>query len=191
MNPENDGCASPTAWDDWNSINWKKVERGVKSLQSRIVKAIKQKHFHKAKALLHLMSRSFYGKLVAILRVTSNKGSRTPGVDNVLWNTRGRKWKSTELLKVRGCKAKPLRRKSIKKKNGKYRHLGIPTMVDRAMQALFRLGMDPIAETTAELNLYGFRPNRSCADAVVQCHNVLCQRNSAEWILEAEPRREV
>lgn len=188
MNPATDGCASPTAWTDWNSINWKKVERGVKSLQSRIVKAIKQKRFHRAKALMHLMSRSFYGKLLAIFRVTSNKGSRTPGVDKVLWNTPGRKWKATELLKVRGYKAKPLRRKSIKKKNGKYRHLGIPTMKDRAMQALFRLGLDPIAETTADLNSYGFRSKRSCADAVVQCHNVLCQRNSAEWILEADIR---
>jgi len=186
MNPPSDGCASPTAWTDWNSIDWKKVERGVKSLQSRIVKAIKNKHFHKAKALLHLISRSFYGKLLAILRVTSNKGSRTRGVDNVLWNTPQKKWKAIEQLKVKGYKAKPLKRKSIKKKNGKYRHLGIPTMTDRAMQALFRIGLEPIAETTADLNSYGFRPKRSCADAVVQCHNVLCQRNSAEWIFEAD-----
>jgi RNA-directed DNA polymerase len=114
MNPATDGCASPTAWTDWNSIDWKKVERGVKSLQSRIVKAIKQKRFHRAKALMHLMSRSFYGKLLAIFRVSSNKGSRTPGVDKVLWNTPWKKWKASELLKVRGYKAKPLRRKSIK-----------------------------------------------------------------------------
>ncbi|MEX2568995.1 MAG: reverse transcriptase N-terminal domain-containing protein [Cyclobacteriaceae bacterium] len=66
MNPTNAGCASPTTWDDWNSINWKKVERGVKSLQSRIVKAVKQKHFHRTKALLHLMSRSFYGNRASV-----------------------------------------------------------------------------------------------------------------------------
>ena len=80
-------CAPNTTWTTWDSINWKRATRAVKSLQTRIVKAIKQKHFHKAKALLHLLSHSFYGKLLAILRVTTNKGSRTCGVDKVLWDT--------------------------------------------------------------------------------------------------------
>ena len=106
-------------WTNWDSINWKKVARGVKSLQRRIVKAVKGKHFHKAKALLILLTSSFYGKLLAILSVTSNKGSRTCGVDNVLWNTPARKWKAIEQLSVKGYKAKPLKRKSIPKKNGK------------------------------------------------------------------------
>lgn len=81
MNPSFDGCASPTNWTTWASIDWKKVEGGVKSLQRRIVKAVKAKHFHKVHALVRLLTRSFYGKLLAILRVTTNKGSRTCGVD--------------------------------------------------------------------------------------------------------------
>ncbi len=186
MNPDEPGCASETKWTTWDSINWNKVTRAVKSLQARIVKAVKAKHFHKAKALLLLLTRSFYGKLLAILRVTTNKGSRTCGVDKVLWDTPQRKWKAIEQLSIKGYKAKPLKRKSIPKKNGKLRHLGIPTIRDRAMQALFKLGLEPIAETTADPNSYGFRPKRSCADAIVQCHNVLCQRKSAEWILEAD-----
>jgi RNA-directed DNA polymerase len=186
MNPDSSGCASTTQWDNWHSINWKTVARGVKSLQRRIVKAVKAKHFHKAKALLHMLSRSFYGKLLAVLRVTSNQGSKTYGVDKELWNTPLRKWKAVKILYLKGYKAKPLRRKSIPKKNGKLRHLGIPTMKDRAMQALFKLGLEPVAETTADLNSYGFRPKRSCADAIEQCHNVLGKRTSAGWILEAD-----
>ena len=124
--------------------------------------------------------------MLAILRVTANKGSRTCGVDKVLWNTPEKKWKAIEQLKVKGYKAKPLKRKSIKKKNGKLRHLGIPTIRDRAMQALFKLALEPIAETMADPNSYGFRSERSCADAIVQCHNALSQRKSAEWILEED-----
>ena len=190
MNLPNSGCASETIWTTWDSINWDKVARAVKSLQARmytrIVKAVKAKHFHKAKALLLLLTRSFYGKLLAVLRVTTNKGSRTCGVDKVLWNTPLRKWNAIEQLSIKGYQAKPLKRKSIPKKNGKLRHLGIPTIRDRAIQALFKLGLEPIAETTADPNSYGFRPKRSCADAIVQCYNVLCQRKSAEWILEAD-----
>ncbi len=186
MNLPKGGCASETNWTSWNSIQWNRVVRAVKSLQARIVKAVKAKHFHKAKALLLLLTRSFYGKLLAILRVTSNKGSRTCGVDKIRWNTPHKKWKAIEQLSIKGYKAKPLKRKSILKKNGKLRHLGIPTIRDRAIQALFKLGLEPIAETTADPNSYGFRPKRSCADAIVQCHNVLCQRKSAEWILEAD-----
>ena len=179
-------CASQTKWTNWNAIKWKKVERGVMSLQRRIVKAIKEKHFQKAKALLHLLTHSFYGKLLAILKVSTNKGSKTCGVDKTLWNTPLKRWKAIGQLKTKGYKAKPLKRKSIKKKNGKLRHLGIPTIRDRAMQALFKLALEPIAETLADPNSYGFRPKRSCADAIAQCHNALSKRNSAEWILEAD-----
>ena len=94
MNPSSDGCASLTTFTHWNSIDWKKVGRGVKSLQRRIVKAIKAKHFHKVKTLVHLLTRSFYGKLLAILRITTNRGSKTCGVDKVLWNTPTKKWKA-------------------------------------------------------------------------------------------------
>jgi RNA-directed DNA polymerase len=186
MNLPTRGCASATQWDNWHSIQWDTVNHSVKSLQARIVKAVRAKHFHKAKALLHLLSRSFYGKLLSVLRVTTNAGSKTCGVDNQRWNTPLRKWKAVKLLSQKGYKAKPLKRKSIPKKNGKLRHLGIPTMKDRAMQALFKLGLEPIAETTADLNSYGFRPKRSCADAIEQCHNVLGKRTSAVWILEAD-----
>ena len=103
MNLQKSGCASETIWTTWDSINWDKVARAVKSLQARIVKAVKAKHFHKVKALLRLLTRSFYGKLLAILRVTTNKGSRTCGVDKILWNTPLRKWEAIEQLSIKLC----------------------------------------------------------------------------------------
>ena len=66
------------------------------------------------------------------------------------------------------------------------RPLGIPTMKDRAMQALYRLALDPIAETTADPNSYGFRSQRSTADAIEQCFNILAPQRSATWILEGD-----
>lgn len=186
MNSGSPECASATKWNNWPSIDWTKVSHGVKSLQRRIVKAVKEQHFHKAKTLLFLLTRSFYGKLLAILRVTSNRGSKTCGVDKMLWNTPRKKWKAIEQLLVKGYKAQPLKRASIPKKNGKLRHLGILTMRDRAMQALFKLGLEPIAEHRGDPNSYGFRPKRSCADAIEQSHNVLGKRFSAQCIFEAD-----
>ena len=135
----------------------------------RIVKATKEKRWGKVKALQRLLTHSFSGKALAVRRVTENQGKNTPGVDKVTWNTPHKKINAIYSLRQRDYHPQPLRRIYIPKKNGKKRPLGIPVMKCRAMQALYLLALDPVAETTADPNSYGFRPGRSTADAIEQC----------------------
>ena len=170
----------------WNSIKWRKVGQRVKKLQMRIAKAVRERRYRLAKSLQWLLTHSFYAKLFAVRRVVTNKGRCTPGVDGKIWNTPKKKMRAVELLTRRGYKPLPLRRVYIRKKNGTRRPLSIPTMRDRAMQALYALALAPVAETTGDLNSYGFREYRSCADAIEQCFVCLGRRNSARWVLEAD-----
>jgi RNA-directed DNA polymerase len=118
--------------------------------------------------------------------VTENSGKRTPGVDRVVWNTPAKKEAAVQTLKQRGYQPLPLRRLYIPKSNGKMRPLGIPTMKDRAIQALYLLAVDPVAESTADPNSYGFRKDRSTADAIGQCFIALGKKQSPQWILEGD-----
>src|SRR5262245_16767608 len=187
MTAENDTAgAASHAEEGWHTINWKSAFRIVCRLQARIVKAIQAGRWGKAKALQYLLTHSFRGKALAVRRVTENQGKATPGVDREIWDTPAKKATALQALKPRGYRPQPLRRVYIPKSNGKMRPLGIPTMRDRAMQALYLLGLDPIAETTADPNSYGFRKERSTADAIDQCHTVLSNRGGARWILEGD-----
>ena len=170
---------------NWHSINWKKVNFKVKRLQHRIVKALKEGKHRKVKSLQWLLIHSFSGKAIAVRRVTENKGRNTPGIDNVKWSTPELKAKAILSLNTRFYKPKALRRVQIPKAKG-FRNLGIPTIFDRGMQALFKLALEPVAETTADIHSYGFRPERCTADAISQCFNVLSRKRSAHWVLEAD-----
>ncbi|RDJ97798.1 group II intron reverse transcriptase/maturase [Cupriavidus lacunae] len=170
----------------WDGINWAKVQRHVRRLQTRMVKATQAGRHNKVKALQWLLTHSFSGKALAVKRVTENQGRNTPGVDKVTWKTPGAKTNAIASLKRRGYSPLPLRRVLIPKKNGKTRPLGIPVMKCRAMQALHLLALEPIAETTADLNSYGFRPERSTADAGGQCFSSLAKKANAQWVLEAD-----
>ena len=170
----------------WECIPWQTVEYHVRKLQLRIAKAIKVGRYHKAKALQWLLTHSYYAKLMAIKRVTQNKGKNTPGVDRIVWKTPNQKIKAIEALKRRGYKPSPLRRIYIPKSNGKLRPLGIPTMKDRAQQALHLLALEPVAEILGDKNSYGFRPKRSIHDATAQCFTVLAQKRAHQWILEGD-----
>jgi RNA-directed DNA polymerase len=182
MNSANE-CASSGAARAWDQVDWPQCEHHVRRIQARIVKATREGRWHKVKALQWLLTHSFSGRALAVKRVTDNKGKRTPGVDGRTWQTPAAKFKSIGTLRRRGYQPQPLRRVHIPKANGKLRPLGIPTMKDRAMQALYLLALEPVAETTADLNSYGFRPGRSTADAITQSRQCLCRANSAKWVL--------
>ena len=123
---------------------------------------------------------------MAVRRVTENAGKRTPGVDGELWDSPQTKWDAIHVLKREGYKPSPLRRVYIPKANGKKRPLGIPTMKDRAMQALYLLALAPVAETKADKNSYGFRIGRATHDAIAQVKNLLDKDGSADWVLEGD-----
>lgn len=179
-------CAPETNLTHWKSINWKQVKRKVMSLQLRIAKAIKEGRPNKAKALQWLLTHSFAAKVLAVKRVTENSGKRTPGVDGVRWKNPAQKLRAALSLIRKGYKALPLRRLYILKKNGKKRPLGIPTMKDRAFQALHLLALEPVSETLADKGSYGFRQKRCCHDAIERCYIHLSRNDSATWILEGD-----
>jgi len=159
----------------------------VRRLQLRIVKATKQRRWGKVKYLSRILTSSFHAKLLAIKRVTSNKGGKTPGIDKQTWLTDVEKIQAIFTLNRKGYKPLPLRRIYIPKKDKtKLRPLSIPTIKDRAMQALYLLALDPIAETLGDPNSYGFRKYRSCADAIEKCFIVLSHKYDAQWIYEAD-----
>jgi RNA-directed DNA polymerase len=186
MNAAQAACAPFDRAKAWDRLQWSHYERRVRRLQARIVKATGEGRWGKVQALQRLLTHSFSGKALAVKRVTQNQGKLTPGVDRVIWDTSQAKHKAIDSLKRRGYQPQPLRRVYIPKANGKKRPLGIPTMKDRAMQALHLLALAPVAETTADRNSYGFRPLRATADAIEQCFIALGQRASAQWVLEGD-----
>ena len=189
MGRSQQSCApSDLPFSDWSQIPWAEYEKRVQKLQRRIAKAVRDRKFGKARALQNILTRSLAARALAVRRVTTNKGARTPGVDRVRWTTHKQKMKALKkLTKRRRYHPLPLRRIYIPKKNGKLRPLGIPTMLDRAMQALFLLALLPVAEEEAYPHSYGFRPYRSVADAIEQCFTLMARsKRSPEWILEGD-----
>src|ERR1700694_4371226 len=171
---------------EWYAIDWPTIERNVRRLQVRIAQATKEGRWGKVRALQRLLTHSFSGKVLAVRRVTENKGKKTPGVDQEIWDTPEKKTQAVHELQGRGYRPQLLRRVYIPKSDGKtMRPLGIPTMKDRGMQALHLLALDPVVETTADKNSYGFRQQLSCADAMVQCFLALRSANT-QWILEGD-----
>lgn len=187
MTKQNNCVGAPSHFEvHWHGINWARCYKEVRRLQARIVKAMQEGKQGKVKSLQWLLTHSFSGKALAVRRVTENRGKITSGVDNEVWSTPEAKSKAVQTLKRRGYKHMPLKRIYIPKTNGKLRPLGIPTMTDRAMQALYLLALEPVAETTADVNSYGFRKERSTADAIEQCFTLLAKSDRAKWVLEGD-----
>ena len=181
--------ASSTLTPTWSTIKWDQAKAEVKRLQMRIAKAVREEHYGKAKALQWLLTHSFSAKLLAVKRVAQNSGAKTPGIDGIIWKTQSQKMQAALSLQRCGYQPKPLRRIYIpKKQKGSLRPLSIPCLSDRSMQALHLLALEPVMETQADKNAYGFRPKRACADAIEQCFNALAKKTSAPFILEGDIR---
>jgi len=125
---------------------------------------------------------------LAVKRVTENKGKRTAGIDGIVWQTPSQKMHAVETIaNWKGYHPKALKRIRIPKpRTDQTRPLSIPTMDDRARQALHMLALQPIAETLADKNSYGFRSKRSCADAINQIFKIFRLKGSSQWVLEGD-----
>ncbi|NEO34146.1 MAG: group II intron reverse transcriptase/maturase [Symploca sp. SIO3C6] len=153
--------------DEWKNINWRKAERCVFKLQKRIYKASSRGDVRTVHRLQKLLIKSWSAKCLAVRRVTQdNQGRKTAGVDGVKSLSPKQRLHLIEEIKL-GAKVKPARRVWIPKPGkDEKRPLGIPTMNDRALQALAKLALEPEWEAKFEPNSYGFRPARSCHDAI-------------------------
>ena len=163
-----ESCKKDITHINWLAVDFDVVEQSVKILQNRIVKAKLAGRTRMVKKLQSLLVKSLNARILAVKRVSENKGKKTAGVDGKLLDTSIKKCKCVDELKIKlpDYKSMPLKRIEIPKKNGKLRPLGIPTMFDRSLQALYKLALEPIAEVVADKNSYGFRPKRSTQDAM-------------------------
>ena len=171
----------------WNSIDWKAIKFRVNRLQTRIAKATQNENWNLVKRLMYLLTHSYSTKLLAVRIVTQNHGKRTAGVDGKLCTTASDKMQAALSLTDKHYHAHPLRRIYIPKpgKSTK-RPLSIPTMSDRAMQTLYALALQPVAETTADTRSFGFRLFKCAQDASIYAFRCLWQDTSSPWILEGD-----
>jgi RNA-directed DNA polymerase len=168
------------------AIAWPAAYHTVRRLQARIVQATQEGRGGKGNALHHRLTHSCSGKAMAVKRVTDKQGQHTPGVERDRGHTPEQQREAMLDLRHRGDRPSPRRRGRRPTRNGTRRPLGIPTMRERALQALSRLALEPIAETTAAPHSSGCRKDRSPADAMMQCSSILARQGSAQGGLEGD-----
>jgi RNA-directed DNA polymerase len=173
---------------NWHDLDWATIQQSVRRTQLKIAQATREGNWRRVKRLQRMLTHSFYGRCLAVRRVTENRGRKTPGVDGETWGSPSAKLRAVvSLSKQRGYRPKPLRRVWIPKPGKQEkRPLGIPTMLDRAMQALHLQALEPVIESTSDPKSYGFRPDRSTADAMVELFHLLAPEVAPAWALEGD-----
>lgn len=177
--------------DYWNSINWQKAYADIRIETIKLIKVFKEGDMVKVASIQHKIFNMHATHAVAVKDTLSKSGSKTPGVDGVVWKTQ--KDKGEAVLQVRNImynlskyEPKPVKRIWIPKDNGDVRPLGIPCMIDRAVQKVYIYGIDPISETVSDQDSYGFRLGRSAGDAILSVRGKLIHPKSSEWVMEAD-----
>jgi RNA-directed DNA polymerase len=183
--PQANGPFEPT---DWNTVNWRAVNRQVRNLRQRIFRATQEKDFQKVRSLQKLSLRSRANTLESVRRVTQVKaGKNTAGVDKIVVKTPAARGKLVDDLSTyQPWRAKPARRVYIPKSVDKTRPLGIPTITDRCLQARVKNALEPSWEARFEGNSYGFRPGRRCYDAIEKIFLLARPNMRKKWVVDAD-----
>jgi RNA-directed DNA polymerase len=173
---------------DWNAVNWRKANRTVRNLRQRLFRAAQERDLKKVRSLQKLMLKSYSNRLVSVRRVAQiNAGKDTPGVDKLVLKTAAARGKMVDhLAHFTLWKAKPVRRIYIPKTSGKLRPLGIPVIVDRCLQAMVKNAREPVWEARFEGSSYGFRPGRSCHDAIEKIYGLARPNKTKKCVLDAD-----
>jgi RNA-directed DNA polymerase len=173
---------------DWNAVEWQRQFHAVQRLRQRIYRATQAGDWKRVSSLQKLLLRSYANRLVSVRRVTqTNQGKRTPGVDKVLVKTPAARGRLVDALRdYSPWRVKPVRRGYIPKANGKQRPLGIPTIIDRCIQAMVKNALEPSWEARFEGCSYGFRPGRSAHDAIGKIYSIARPNMLRKWVVDAD-----
>jgi RNA-directed DNA polymerase len=179
------GSERPT---DWHAINWRRANRIVRNLRQRIFRASKAGDLKTVASLQKLMLRNRSNVLLSVRQVTQvNRGKHTAGVARVVVKTPTARGKLVdELCRLTPWQAKPARRVYIPKANGQLRPLGIPVVRDRCLQAMVKNALEPCWEARFEGISYGFRPGRSCHDAIAKIYLLAQPTKRKRWVVDAD-----
>jgi RNA-directed DNA polymerase len=174
----------------WDHVDWREASRIVTNLRQRIFRAARANDHRKVRSLQKLMLRSRSNILMSVRRVTQvNAGKNTPGVDKVLVKTPAARGELVDhLATFQPWRAKPVRRVYIPKKSdsSKCRPLGIPTIMDRCLQAMVKNALEPAWESRFEGSSYGFRPGRNAHDAIEKIYGFSCPNSRKKVVVDAD-----